>query len=173
MSKSNAAEFSASNKKRCILILNLVCKCSQGAKNMHDFVDNLKTELANLKGTMTVDETDGQRDVFARLFNILTVEHHDELKADCLKIMSRFDDKPDLVVEQLAPIMAKMMEPKVKARKPAQEAEFADAEDEPTPSKKGAAKEDSDDAKEESEEEKPEPKKKATPVWPSAKAKAK
>jgi hypothetical protein len=169
MSKSFVAEFSASNKKRSILVLNLVCKSSQGAKNMNDVVDNLKTELANLKGTMTVDESDGQRDVFARLFNFLTVEHHDQLKTDCLKIMSRFDDKPELVVEQLAPIMAKMMEPKVKARKP-QEAEFADAEDEPTPSRKGAAKEESDDAKEESEEEeKPEPKKKATPVWPKAK----
>jgi hypothetical protein len=169
MSKSNAAEFSASNKKRSILVLNLVCKCSLGAKNMHDFVDNLKTELANLKGTMTVDETDGQRDVFARLFNFLTVEHHDELKADCLKIMSRFDDKPELVLEQLAPIMTKMMEPKVKPRKPAEASEGA--EEVEAPPKKSAAKEESEDEKEESgDEAKPEPKKKAV-VWPKSKAK--
>lgn len=170
MSKSNAAEFSASNKKRSILVLNLVCKCSQGAKNMHDFVDNLKTELANLKGTMTVDESDGQRDVFARLFNFLTVEHHDELKADCLKIMGRFDDKPEMVLDQLAPIMAKMMEPKVKPRKPAEEAEGAEAAEAPAP-KKTAPKEESDDEKEESgDEAKPEPKKKVV-VWPKSKAK--
>jgi hypothetical protein len=124
---NNNRNFNAGNKKFSDLVIRITFEASQTATNMTDFVDNVNTAMACIKGVTPLDE-DSERDVIGRTYNFLALEHHAKVKAGCIAIMGRFGNDPTLVVKEFADMVSVMKEPRAKSRKPRREARAEEGE---------------------------------------------